>query len=75
MNNAADPGTGGDIPDAKLADVSEMSFDAILDEESALGEALRRLAWETRSDEDLYAAFGNFAPEPTGPPAVAVRPA
>jgi hypothetical protein len=73
MNNAADRQTGGGDPDATLADVSGMSFEAVLKEESAFGRALSRLMRETDSDEDFYAAFGNFAPEPPGPPTVAAR--
>jgi FXSXX-COOH protein len=71
MKDAADQGTGGDIPEAKLADVSDMSFGAILREDSALGEALRRVTRETHSDEDPYAAFGNFAPDDPLPSVVA----
>lgn len=71
MNSAADRQTGGVDPDAPLLDVSELTFADLLDEDSALAWALRRLTRETHSDDDLYAGFGNFAPEPSGPPAVA----
>ena len=71
MNSAADRQTGGVDPDAVLVDVSEMPFKDVLEEDSAFVWALRRLTRETHSDEDLYAGFSNFAPEPSGPPAVA----
>jgi hypothetical protein len=74
MNSAADRRTGGVIPDARLPDVSELSLCAIFEGESALAGALRRYALETNSYEE-YCTFGNFAPAPEGPPAVAVLPA
>ena len=63
MSYAADRQTGGAAPSAPLVDVSEMSVRNILGEESALAGALERLAWETASGEDLFTAFGNFAPD------------
>lgn len=64
MNSAADRQTGGVIPDARLPDVSELPLRAIFQKGSALGKALRRSAREAHSDEDLYVAFANFAPDP-----------
>ena len=64
MNSAADRRTGGVIPDARLPDLSELSLRAIFQKGSALSGALRRWAWEVHSDEDFYAAFANFAPDP-----------
>ncbi len=63
MNVAADRQTGGVASGAPLVDVSEMSVQEILSEETALSAALKRLEVETRSHEDLYAGFGNFAPD------------
>ena len=63
MNVAADRQTGGVASDAPLVDVSEMSVQEILGENSALAGALKRLEVETRSHEDLYAGFTNFAPD------------
>jgi hypothetical protein len=71
MNSAADRQTGGVVPGGALDDVSEMPFEDLLEEDSALVWALRRLTQEAHSHEDLYAGFGNFAPTPSGPPAVA----
>jgi hypothetical protein len=72
MNSAADRQTGGVDPDSVLLDVSEWTFDALIKEDSAFARALRRLMRETHSDDDLYAAFGNFVPDPPDPTAVAV---
>jgi len=67
MSLAADRPTGGDTP---LVDVSDLSLRDILSGESALAEVLKRLARETRSHEDLYAGFGNYAPDDDPIPAV-----
>lgn len=59
---------------APLADVSELSIQEILHEHTALAGALKRLEAETRSRDDLYAGFGNFAPdEEPEPTAVAAQ--
>ena len=71
MNVAADQQTGGVAPGAPLVDVSEMSVQEILGENTALAGALKRLEVETRSHEDLYAGFSNFAPDDSEPPALA----
>lgn len=62
MNSAADRRTCG-VPGARLPDVSELSLRAIFERESVLGRALERSVREAHSGEDLYAAFGSFAPD------------
>jgi hypothetical protein len=73
MSHAADRQTGGVTPNAPLVDVSEMSVREILGE-SALARALERLETETRSPENSYSAFGNFAPDDEPGPAAANTP-
>jgi hypothetical protein len=67
MSLAADRPTGGDTP---LADVSDVPLWMIFGDASVLAGALERLATETRSHEDLYAGFGNYAPDDEPMPAV-----
>lgn len=62
MTVAADQQTGGVALGAQQ-DVSNLSVREILSERTALAGALERLNRETRSHEDLYAGFGNFAPD------------
>lgn len=71
MNVAADRQTGGVAPDALLVDVSKMSVQEVFGEKTALAGALERLERETRSHEDFYAAFSNFAPDDDEPPTLA----
>jgi hypothetical protein len=71
MTVAADHQTGGVAPGGPLVDVSGMSVRDIFGEETVLAGALERLEVETRSHEDLFAGFGNFAPDDDPPPTLA----
>ena len=67
MTVAADQQTGGVAPGAPLVDLSGLTMGEILGERTAFADALERLKRETRSHEDLYAGFGNFAPDDPSP--------
>ena len=72
MTVAADQQTGGVAPGAPLVDLSGLTMREILGERTAFAGALERLKRETGSHEDLYAGFGNFAPDDDPPPQLAV---
>jgi hypothetical protein len=67
MTLAADRQAGGEAP---LVDVSEVPISDIFGTGTALAGALERLAGQLQSHEDLYAGFGNFAPDQEPLPAV-----
>jgi hypothetical protein len=70
MTVAADQQTGG-VDLGAQQDVSDLSVREILSEQTVLAGALERLNQETRSHEDLYAGFANFAPDDESPPPLA----